>query len=138
MINAILESVQNYCFSSLNVQVCDILLAVVVMVTLSFCYRFVKLSFPLLAAVALLKTCAHIPFLDDHKISNNSVSSTNFTFDIFVCFIFLPLFLFFSFFSFFWYYSLHVLKKGQETSLLRGNGHISDHFSSSMRRQPAV
>ena len=108
MLNAILERVQNYCFSSLNVQICDILFAVVVMVTLSFCYRFVKLSFPLLAAVALLKTCAHIPFLDDHKISNNSVSSTNFTSDIFVCFIFLPMFLFF---SFFWYYSLPVLKK---------------------------
>ena len=48
MLNAILESVENYCFSSLNVQICDILFAVVVMVTLSFCYRFVKLSFPLI------------------------------------------------------------------------------------------
>ena len=47
------------------------------------------MSLPLLAAVA-----AHIPFLDDHKISNNFVRSTNFTFDILVSLIFLHLFFF--------------------------------------------
>ena len=58
-----------------------------------------KLSLALLIAVALLKTCANIPFSDDHKTSDNSV--TNFTFNILVCLIFLPLLcLFFSFFLF--------------------------------------
>ena len=76
-------------------QICDILFAVVVMVTLSFYYRFVKLSLALLAAVALLKTWAHLPFWNDRKISDNSVTSTNFTFDILVCLISLPLFCFF-------------------------------------------
>ena len=52
---------------------------------------------PLLAAVA-----AHITFLDDHKISNNFVRSTSFTFDILVSLIFLHLF----FFSFFFLFSV--------------------------------
>ena len=120
--------------------------AVVVIVTLSFYYGFVKLSLALVAAVALLKTCTHIPFWNDHKISDNSVTSTNFAFDVLVCLIFLPLFcfvlffllLFFSYFSSFWYYSLRVLENGQETSLLRDGGHIVDHFSSGMRRRPAM
>ena len=79
-------------------------------------------------------------FWNDRKISDNSVTSTNFTFNILVCLIFLPLFCFFplSFFSSFWYHSLRVLENGQESSLLRGSGHISDYFSSNMRRQPAV
>ena len=117
-------------------QVCDILFAVVLMVTLSFYYRFVKLSLALLAAVALLKTCVHILFWNDRMISDNFVTSTNLTFDILVCLIFL----FFSFllFSSFWYYSLPVLENDQETSLIRRTRHISDLFSSSMRRQPAV
>ena len=66
-----------------------------------------KMSLALLVAVALLKTCTHIPFSDGHKTSDNSV--TNFTFNILVCLIFLPLLRFFFLFSYlssFWYYSL--------------------------------
>ena len=65
-----------------------------------------KLSLALLIAVALIKTCANIPFSDDHKTSDNSV--TNFTFNILVCLIFLVLLCFFliSYLSSFWYYSL--------------------------------
>ena len=76
------------------------------MVTLSSII-VLKMSLALLVAVALLKTCAHIPFSDDHKTSDNSV--TNFTFNILICLIFLPLLCFFFFFSHlssFWYYSL--------------------------------
>ena len=60
----------------------------------------------LLGAVALLEACAHIPFWNDHKISDNSVNSKKFkiefTIDILVRFIFLSL-LCFALFVFFFF-----------------------------------
>ena len=75
----------------------------------------------LLVAVALLEACAHIPFWNDHKISDNSVNSKKFkiefTIDILVRFIFLSL-LCFVFFVFFFVVVSSFLVSSGTTRLL--------------------
>ena len=56
------QGVQNFCFSSLNIQMCNVLFAVVSMVTCVPHYSSVKLSWALLAVITVPKTCAYISF----------------------------------------------------------------------------
>ena len=111
----------------------------------------------LLVAVALLEACAHIPFWNDHKISDNSVNSKKFkiefTIDILVRFIFLSLlcFVLFCFFFFVVVVSSFLVSSGT-TRLLFSKMAKKPHCyatvvilltiylqaCASMRRQPAM
>ena len=79
------QGVKNFCFSSLNMQMCNVLFAIVAMVTCVPHYSSVKLSWALLAVITVPKNMCIYISLDDLNISgdsvNNSVFTTKFTID---------------------------------------------------------